>query len=35
MRQGEPVRLSARGSIVSAFKEANRLRSEGKRVEIE
>lgn len=34
-KQGEAVRLSARGNIVSAFKEANRLRSEGKRVEIE
>jgi ATP phosphoribosyltransferase regulatory subunit len=29
------VRLNARGNIVSAFKEANRLRSEGRRIEIE
>ncbi len=35
MKQGEAVRLSARGNIVSAFKEATRLRSEGKRIEIE
>lgn len=31
----EAVRLSARENIVNAFKEANRLRSEGKRIAIE
>ncbi|HKG21462.1 MAG TPA: ATP phosphoribosyltransferase regulatory subunit, partial [Blastocatellia bacterium] len=34
-KAGDAARLDARGDIVSAFKEATRLRSEGKRVEIE